>query len=197
MGIDHGGREDFAHGHGDGVSRRTRKRSHRGGLAPSGGCGLSHLPPRGSTHSPGHRTVWARGAIDHRVQRCCVGGCHLARPGCGKGLRCRSARRSRTRRRQRARRARRTPGCSRRARESDDRSTHLGNPQEHGPAKGASCRRAQGPARNDQESPNCTPPYSCATCWGPRCCPSHSLTDRSPSALDVLAAHRRGLGGPC
>ncbi len=81
---------------------------------------------------------------------CCVGGCHLARPGCGEGLRCRSARRSRTRRRERARRARDTPGCSRRARESDDRSTHLGNPQEHGPAKGASCRRAQGPARNDQ-----------------------------------------------
>jgi DNA-binding PucR family transcriptional regulator len=45
MGIDHGGREDFAHGHGDGVSRRMRKRSHRGGLALSGGCGLrtSHL----------------------------------------------------------------------------------------------------------------------------------------------------------
>ena len=109
-----------------GVSRRKRKRSHRGGLAPSGGCGLSHLPPRGSTHSPGHRTVWARGAIDHRVQRCCVGGCHLARPGCGEGLRCRSARRSRTGRRQRARRARRTPGCSRRARESDAAARTLG-----------------------------------------------------------------------
>src|SRR6202022_3766601 len=44
-----------------------------------------------------------------------------------------------------------TPGCSRRARESGDRSTHLGNPPEYGPAKGASCRRAQGPARNGQD----------------------------------------------
>ena len=41
MGIDHGGGEDFADRNGDRVTQRTRRRSRRGGLAASGGCGLS------------------------------------------------------------------------------------------------------------------------------------------------------------
>ncbi|WP_217999089.1 hypothetical protein [Nocardia exalbida] len=52
-----------------------------------------------------------------------------------------------------------------------------------------------GPQRSN--SPDCTPLYLCATCWGPRCCQIHRLTDRIPRALDVLAAHRAGLGRPC
>ena len=118
MGIDHRGRGDFAHRHSDGVTGERENVHIAVGSPHRGAAGFrtSHL--EALSHSPGHRTVWARGAVDHRVQRCCLGGCDLARPGCGEGLRCRSARRSRTRRRERARRARRTPCCSRRARES-------------------------------------------------------------------------------